>query len=214
MRVIENIALVAGLVLLPAALTIAGGFVLNWLERRYRRHDPATAQVDGDWRQNRAAWTAWAVPLAALSAGMVLAPATVAVAAVVANELAIGYLVTAGFALGALALNALAATTQPTTDGPRWSGAPGVLLSSAVGFTIALMSLLGGALAATLRVPPGDPRRVWVTLAVALLLGSLAYGAYRRRRRQDDTASPGRVEAPAAVETRTDSVSAEGRAGR
>ncbi len=196
MQVIENIAMVAGFVLLPAAVTIACGFTLTWLERRYQRHDPTIARDDADWKLSRAAWTAWAIPLAALSAAMVLAPAVFAVAAVVANELAIGYLGTAGFALGALALNGLAATTQPTAEGPRWSGVPGVLLSSAVGFTIALMSFLGGTLAATFHVRPGDPRRVWVTLGVALVLGSLAYAAFRRRRAEDAAHLPGDGVAP------------------
>jgi hypothetical protein len=213
MRVIESVALVAGFVLLPAALTIVGGFVLNWLERRHERQRAVSADVDAVWRLNRAVRTALAVPLAALSAAMVLAPAVFAVAAVVANELAMGYLVTAGFALGALALNGLAATTAPSAYGPRWSGVPGVLLSSAVGFTVALMSLLGGALAATFRVPPGDSRRVWVTLGVALLLGSLAYGAYRRREREVEAPAPTRIDVPAPAGSRAEEMSAEGRVG-
>ncbi len=186
MQTVDTIALVAGYVLLPAAVVIAGGFVLTWLEHRYNDRNSAAEHTREHRASSRAAWTAWAVPFAALTAAMVLAPVVFAVVAVASNELAVGYLGTVGFALGALALNGLAATTEQTPAVRLWSSVPGVLLSSAVGFTIALISFLGAALSGTLGVSVRDPRRFLVSIGVMLVVGGLALAAYRKRQRDND----------------------------
>ncbi len=173
MELIADILFVSGLVLLPAAAVVAGGFALGWLER---------FQPPAGERPNGIGHAVAAVPYAALSAAMVLAPVVVAVAAVIAEEQAVAYLATVGFALGALALGAMAASREAAGAGPLWPRMPGVMLTSAVGFFIALTSFLGGALARTLGVRFNDGWRVVVPIVIALLVGGLGVAAHRRRR--------------------------------
>lgn len=179
MDLVTDYLVLSGLVLLPLAAIVAGGFVLGWLQR----FAPERGAGSGGF------WSGVAsIPFAALSAAMVLAPVVVAVWAVIAEEEPIAYLATVGFALGALALSALAASYDASRSMPQVPRMPGVVLTSAVGFFVALTSFLGGALARSLGVEVGDGWRVLVPIAVALVVGGLAVAAYRRR--TDDDASP------------------------
>lgn|GEM_PF-5036624 len=180
MSLVERVALVSGLVLLPAVWVVVCGFVLAWFERQ---NPPPRPPLDADEGEPlvRRVTGVWMIPHAALTAAAVLAPVVFAVAAVVGNELALGYLGTVGFAVGAMALTGLAATSHPHPSGPLWARLPGVLLSSAVGFAIALTALLGGALAGALDFEIGDPWRLAVWFGVAVVLGGLTVAAHRRR---------------------------------
>jgi hypothetical protein len=180
MELFDDFVMLAGLVLLPAAATLCGGFVLGWLDR----YEPAPAETPDGIVAALAA-----VPFAALSAAMVLAPVVVAVWAVIAEEEAIAYLATIGFALGAIALTALAAAETPGGK-PRWPAMPGVVLSSAVGFFVALTSYLGGSVVRALDVRVNDGWRVVVPIGVAVLIGGLALAAYRRRLAVAESAVP------------------------
>ena len=174
----EQIGLVAALILLPAVSIILGGLLLGWLEARHTERE-ATRQSAGNSRIG--AWLVWTVPFAALTALMVLAPVVAGVWAVAADELAVGYLATVGFGLGALSLGGLAAMTSRSGGGPPWHRVAGVLLSSAVGFAIALTSFLGGALASALDLDVSESRFV-LPVAVALLIGGLTVASVRRAR--------------------------------
>ncbi len=59
---------------------------------------------------------------------------------------------------------------------------PGVVLSAAVGFFIALASFLGSELASFAGYDLADDARVLVPLGVAVVLGLLGAIAWRRRR--------------------------------
>ena len=132
---------------------------------------------------------------AALSAAIVLAPVVVAVWAVIAEEFAVAYLATVGFALGALLLSSFATASDAAGATFRWTRLPGVMLTSAVGFFIALTSFLGGALARWIGVDVGDAWLVIIPIGVAVLVGGLALLAYRRRVASDldDPVAPASV---------------------
>ena len=172
MELLADILFLSGLVLFPAAAVVVGGFVLGWLER---------FQPEGDKSPDGVLQALAIIPFAALSAAMVLAPVVAAVWAVIAEEQAVAYLATVGFALGALTLSAAAASREAAGTGPYWPRMPGVVLTSAVGFIIALTSFLGGALARSFGVTVQDGWRVVVPIIVAFLVGGLAVAAYRRR---------------------------------
>ena len=171
MDVAVDLLVLAGLVLLPAAGIVVGGGVLGWLEQ-YEPEEGAPDSVGS---------ALVAIPFAALSAAIVLAPVVVAVWAVIAEEFAVAYLATVGFALGALLLSSMATASDAAGDTFRWTRLPGVMLTSAVGFFIALTSYLGGALARWLGVSVGDAWLVVIPIGVAVLVGGLALLAYRRR---------------------------------
>ncbi len=173
MERLVDVLVPAGLILLPALAIVVGGFVLGWLEQ----FEPAARSSAPNVRHVLAA-----LPFAALSAAMVLAPVVVAVWAVIAEELAFAYLATSGFAVGAVALAALAAGREAAGKDARWARLPGVVLTSAVGFFVALTSFLGGALARSLGLDVGDGWRVAVPIAVAATVGGLAAAADRKRR--------------------------------
>ncbi len=191
MDVVADLFFLAGLVLAPAFGTVAAGYVLGWLQR----FEPDAGERPLGFGQAVAA-----VPFAALTAAMVLAPVVVAVWAVVAEEEAVAYLATVGFALGALLLSALADAGDGALLGVRWPRLPGVLLSSAVGFLISLTSLLGSALARSLGVRIGDGWRVLVPIGVAVVVGGLAIVAYRRRTSTVDVEADVDTAAPAHTE--------------
>ncbi len=177
MEVLDQIGFVAGLILLPAAVVIAGGLLVSWLESRQVAHQAAGLSSG----RRKAQWLAWSLPFAAVTALMVLAPVVVGVWAVVAGELAAGYLATAGFGLGGLTLGALASATENGLHGPSWHRVSGVLLSSAVGFAITLASYLGSSLATALDLDARE-LRVAIPIVLALALGGLAIVAVRMRR--------------------------------
>lgn len=200
MELAEQIGMVAGLILLPAVFIVLGGLLLGWLEARQIAHEAARRD---EGTRERLAWLAWTVPFAALTALLVLAPVVVGVWAVVAAELAAGYLATVGFGLGALLLGGLAAMAARTGSGPPWHRVAGVLLSSAVGFAIVLMSYLGRALAGALDLDLSEFRSL-VPIAVALLIGGLAIASVRRSRQpQVDQRSAPELEAEPLVGSRT-----------
>ncbi len=172
MSIFTDMAFLAGLVLLPAAGIVFGGLLLGWLER--------FAPDKAIPRRGLGATLA-AIPFAALVAAMVLAPVVVAVWAVMAEEEAVAYLATVGFALGAMVLSLLAGGAEAAGLGLRWPRMPGVLLTSAIGFFIALVSFLGNAVARSIGARLNDTWRIALPLAVAVVIGGLGLAAYRAR---------------------------------
>ncbi len=181
--------LLIGLVLGPAVGVVAGGLLLGWLGRRQGLPDRGgdvfgnigdSPDGEADLMSSGAASMLWAVPFAGLSAVMVLAPVVAAVLSVMGGRADLGYLMTIGFGGGALVLDRLAARDIQR----RWlrMRVPGVVLSAAVGFFIALASFLGSELASFAGYDLGNNARVLVPLGVAVLLGALGVVAWRRRR--------------------------------
>ncbi len=189
----SEILLLVGLIFGPAIVVVLGSLAIGWLERRQdlpgRPSDTpwshvADLDLSDELGQERSSATSllWAVPFAALSAGLILAPVVVAVWAVAADKPAVGYLATIGFGVGALAVNQLARSGDARPGITPWTRAPGVLLSAAVGFIIALVGFLGSELTDLAGLDLGGNGRVLVPLAIAMLLGALGWAAWAQRR--------------------------------
>lgn len=181
-----------GLLCGPAVVVVVGSLTIGWLEAKQDlpgRRPPATWDADRAGRdvpvaeRSDGASMLWALPYAALTAGLILAPVVIAVWSVVADAPAVGYLATVGFAIGARAVDQLVRASAPSGGRFRWTRAPGVLLAAIVGFLIALVGFLGTELAAYASIDLGGNARVVVPLAVGVLLGALGVAARRKRRR-------------------------------
>jgi hypothetical protein len=185
-----DVAVLLGLLVVPAVVVVVSSLVLGWLERHLDLPDrPAGVEglpVGADLPAERSPVAAmlWALPFAVLSAALVLAPVVVAVWSVVADEPAAGLLVTVAFGIGALMVRRLVEdrTSAPESTGPTpWSRTPGVLLSAAVGFTIAIVGFLGMQLADFLGFDETGTATIAIALVLAIVMGGLAVLAWRRQ---------------------------------